>query len=88
MQRNPGRNPGQSSVVGLCGSRRNQLNSPAPDSVSFPLSKSDIIRYYHTKIDCRVDVGCDRQIPWDSIVVSYPNTHVSHGKSWSTAFIE
>ena len=50
------RDPGQSSLIGFCGSQGKQLDSWEPDSVSFPLSKSDIIRYFYTKVDCRVDV--------------------------------
>lgn len=53
--------PGQSSIIGLCGSRRKTTYFSYPNSVNFPLSKNTVIRYFHTNTHFRTDTWIDNR---------------------------
>jgi hypothetical protein len=54
-------NPGQSSVIGFCGSQPKTTDFRDPNSVNIPLSKNDVIRYFHTNTHSRTDARVDNR---------------------------
>ena len=53
--------PGQSSVIGFCGSQRKTRDFRVPNSVNFPLSKNDVILYFQSKTHSRTYVRIDKR---------------------------
>ena len=53
--------PGQSSVIGFCGSQRKTIDFSDPNSVNTPLSKNNVIRYFQSKAHSRTDARIDER---------------------------
>ena len=53
--------PGQSSVIGFCGSQRKTRDYSDPNSVNIPLSKNNVILYFQSKTFSRTDARIDKR---------------------------